>query len=164
MSRVSVLNSEVIEWKLLRMAYQIWENTSDQTDLLFLGIEKGGLIIADILADHLRKVSGQTVQVLTLKIDKRSHIAPSSIDSIDFSGKTVVLIDDVANSGKTLLYALRPLLSYNLQKVIIAVLVDRQHKSFPISPDIIGHTIATTLQENIVVTVNGNNTMEAFLE
>ena len=82
----------------------------------------------------------------------------------DLSGRSVVLVDDVANSGKTLLYALKPLLAYELKKILIAVLVDRKHKSFPISPDIVGHTVATTLQEHIEVEHHNNDITAAYLQ
>lgn len=75
----------------------------------------------------------------------------------------MVLVDDVTNSGRTLLYAMRPLLDFNLKKIMIAVLVDRKHKSFPVSPDIVGHSIATTLQEHIEVECKGEEIMAAYL-
>jgi pyrimidine operon attenuation protein/uracil phosphoribosyltransferase len=75
-----------------------------------------------------------------------------------------LLVDDVANSGKTLLYAMKPLLEFSLKKILVAVLVDRKHKSFPISPDIVGHSIATTLQEQIIVESNGTKITGAYLQ
>ena len=74
------------------------------------------------------------------------------------------LVDDVGNSGKTLLYALRPLMNYELKKIMIAVLVDRKHKSYPVTADIIGHSISTTLLEHIEVITEGDDITAAYLQ
>lgn len=161
--RIPILDRQQIDKKLQRMAYEIWEQHSDEAELLLIGIEQGGKSVADELAARLEKISGLKVTVTGLRINKRAPLNDIPPD-IDVSGKAVIIVDDVANSGRTLLYALKPLLASIPKKISIAVLVDRQHKAFPVAADIVGHTIATTLQENIVVEIDAQGISGAWLQ
>lgn len=162
--RVLILDSERINWKLQRMAYQIWEHNSDETHITLIGIIGTGLSVARSLAERLSKISPLQVDVVAIDINKKKPLSGEIKLNKDVGGHSVVLVDDVANSGKTLLYALRPLLDFEVKKVMIAVLVDRKHKSFPISPDIVGHSLATTLHEHIEVETDNNNIVAAYLQ
>jgi pyrimidine operon attenuation protein/uracil phosphoribosyltransferase len=162
--RILILDSERIEHKLQRMAYQIWEHNSKEKEITLIGVQGSGLAVAENLAARVRKISQLKVQVLSLKLNKKQPLKEEISLPEGCNSKSVVLVDDVANSGKTLLYALKPLLAFELQKILIAVLVDRRHKSFPISPDIIGHSISTTLQEHIEVETEGKKITAAYLQ
>lgn len=161
--RILVLDQERINRKLQRMAYQVWEHNSDEKSVTLIGVQGAGLAVAQNLATRLKSISPLEVNVVPVKLNKKQPLAEEVVLSEDIAGQSVVLVDDVANSGKTLLYALRPLLNFELKKILIAVLVDRKHKSFPISPDIVGHTIATTLQEHIEVETEGDKIVAAYL-
>jgi pyrimidine operon attenuation protein/uracil phosphoribosyltransferase len=90
-----------------------------------------------------------------INIDKKNPLQSAieiKIDT-DLKNKTIILVDDVANSGKTIFYALKPLMDLSLNKIQLAVLVDRQHKSFPITADYVGLSISTTLQNMIYVEI-----------
>ncbi len=163
-NRILILDSERINWKLQRMAFQIWEHNSDATQITLIGIEQAGAAVARSLAERLQKICPLSIVVHTLKVNKKDPLAVPITIQNDLNEQHIVLVDDVANSGRTLLYALRPLLDYQPAKIMIAVLVDREHKSFPVTPDIIGHSIATTLQENIVVELDGDRITAAYLE
>src|SRR5690606_35574144 len=104
------------------------------------------------------------INFTTLALNKIDPLAESIVISGNFDNKIVVLVDDVANSGKTLLYGLKPILDCKPTKIMICVLVDRKHKNFPIIPDIIGHSVSTTLQDNIIVTYNNSIISGAYLE
>jgi pyrimidine operon attenuation protein/uracil phosphoribosyltransferase len=162
--RILILDKERIGFKLQRMAYQVWEHNSKADAVTLIGVEGSGLAVAQSLAKRIREISPLKVEVLSLKLNKKKPLSKEIKVSEDITGRSVVLVDDVANSGKTLLYALRPLLDYELKSIQVAVLVDRKHKSFPISPDIVGHTIATTLQEHIEVETEGENIEAAYLQ
>lgn len=162
--QVLILDKERINWKMQRMAYQIWENFSNEKEVILLGIEGSGATVARSLARRLGEISPIEVKVIIIKMNKKEPLAEEIVIGEDLSDKAVVLVDDVANSGRTLLYALRPLLNYTLKKVFITVLVDRKHKSFPITPDIVGHTVATTLQEHIEVETDGDYITAAYLQ
>lgn len=161
---VLILDKQRIAHKLQRMAYQVWEHNSNEKAITLLGIEGSGLAVAENLAVRIREISSLNVEVLSLKLNKRKPLENPASISHNLTGKSVVLVDDVANSGKTLLYALRPVLDYDTAKILIAVLVDRKHKSFPVSPDIVGHSIATTLQEHIEVETDGSEITAAYLQ
>jgi len=162
--RILILDKERIARKLQRMAYEIWEHNSNETKVTLVGIQDSGLAVANALAKELEAISPLTVEIKPLKINKRHPLSGNIVIDGDIAGSPVVLVDDVANSGKTLLYALRPLLDYELNKILIAVLVDRKHKSFPVSPDIVGHSVATTLQEHIEVETSGDEIIAAYLQ
>lgn len=158
-----ILDKERINWKMQRMAFQVWENFSDENEITLVGIQGSGMVVAKSLARRIKDISSKQVATISLKLNKKDPLSEELKIQEDLSGKAVVLVDDVANSGKTLLYALRPILDYEPKKVLITVLVDRSHKSFPITPDIVGHSISTTLQERIEVETEGNYITAAFL-
>ncbi|MCD6063395.1 MAG: phosphoribosyltransferase [Flavipsychrobacter sp.] len=162
--RVLILDKERIGWKLQRMAYEILEHNSQESAITLVGIQGSGLAVAKSLAKKLQEISKLQVEVLPVKMNKKQPLKEEITVSGDLIGKTVVLVDDVANSGKTLLYALRPMLEFAPRKIMVAVLVDRRHKSYPISPDIVGHSIATTLQEHIEVETDGDVISAAYLQ
>jgi pyrimidine operon attenuation protein/uracil phosphoribosyltransferase len=162
-SRVLILDGQRIERKLVRMAWQIWEHNSNRKSITLVGIADNGIAIAQQLAEHLRKISPLKVDVRSLTISKKDPVtSPVTLDG-PIQDASIVLVDDVANSGKTLMYALLPILEAAPEKVLITVLVDRKHKSFPVAPDIIGHQLATTLQEHIIVQIDEHG-MAAYLE
>jgi pyrimidine operon attenuation protein/uracil phosphoribosyltransferase len=146
------------------MAYQVWEHNSNETAVTLLGINGSGLVVANNLASYIKKISPLKVTVLPVKMNKKQPLSKEVAFDSDLTGQSIVLVDDVANSGKTLLYALRPVLNFELKKIQIAVLVDRRHKSFPVSPDIVGHSVATTVQEHIEVETEGDEVVAAYLQ
>jgi len=162
--RTIILDKERINWKMQRMAYQVWENYSHEESITLIGIEGSGTIVAKSLERRLKEISPLKVETIIVKLNKRKPLSDEIVISEDLTGKAIVLIDDVANSGKTLLYALAPILQYEPKKVMIAVLVDRRHKSFPITPDIVGHSVSTTLQEHIDVETEGEYITAAYLQ
>jgi len=159
-----ILDKERINHKLQRMAYEIWENYSKEKNITLIGISGSGAIVAKSLARRLKEISPLNVDMITLQLNKRKPLSAAINIDEDLTGKAIILVDDVANSGKTLLYALSPILRYEPKKVMIAVLVDRRHKSFPITPDIVGYSVSTTLQEHIEVETEGEHITAAYLQ
>jgi pyrimidine operon attenuation protein/uracil phosphoribosyltransferase len=162
--RTIILDKERINWKMQRMAYEIWEHFSNEKSVTLIGIEGSGAIVAKSLARRLKEISPLKVELIIVKMNKRKPLAAEITIDEDLSDKALVLVDDVANSGKTLLYALAPILKFEPKKVLIAVLVDRRHKSFPITPDIIGQSVSTTLKEHIEVETEGEYITAAYLQ
>lgn len=160
---VLILDKERISHKLRRMAYEIWEQNSDEKELLLVGIEGAGSIVAENLSNLLKQISPLKIKTSTIKINKKSPLGLNMLEE-DLTGKSVILVDDVINSGKTIMYSLNAILSYDLKKVMIAVLVDRKHKSFPIASDIVGYELATTLQDHIEVETAGNEITAVYLK
>ena len=161
--KVLILDKERIMRKLRRMAYEIWEHNSHESDITLIGIEESGAAVAWHLAEILKEISTLKVHSLNIRINKKDPRSNNITINEDLSGRTIILVDDVANSGKTLLFALKPLMDFDLKKIMIAVLVDRKHKSYPVSPDIVGHSVATTLQDHIEVEHTGKEITGAYL-
>ncbi|MFA6149989.1 MAG: phosphoribosyltransferase family protein [Chitinophagaceae bacterium] len=163
-ARTLILNQEQIKLKLQRMVYQIWEQNADQTELIMIGIADNGFVMAKILAEKLEAISPIKVKLISLTFDKLTPLKNLPLIEENLDGKSVLLVDDVANSGKVLLYALRPVLNYFPARINMAVLVDRKHKSYPVNPNIVGHSISTTLQENITVESDGTSLTGVYLD
>ncbi len=162
--RILLLDKQRIAFKMRRMAFEIWERNCDEKEIVVIGIDGSGKVVADNLVEILREISPLKIKTITLTINKKSPLDFAYEGTENLTGKTVLLVDDVANSGKTLMYSLNCLLAYNLKKVMVAVLVDRKHKSFPIAADIVGHTVATTIQDHIDVETSGKKVKAVYLE
>jgi pyrimidine operon attenuation protein/uracil phosphoribosyltransferase len=160
---VLILDKERIAHKLRRMAYEIWEQNSDEREIMLVGIEGGGSILAENLSTILKQISPLKVEMRTITINKKSPLNHTVLDE-NLTGRSVILVDDVVNSGKTIMYSLNAILSYDLKKVMVVVLVDRKHKSFPIAADIVGDTLATTLQDHIEMQTEGKEITAVYLK
>jgi pyrimidine operon attenuation protein/uracil phosphoribosyltransferase len=165
MNKIQILTEAQIDQKLKRMAYEIWEKNSEEKEIFIIGIEETGAAVASRIAELLKEISPLKIKYSTLVINKKSPLQEDiQLKADALNNKTVVLIDDVANSGKTLLYALKPLMDFEPAKIQVAVLVDRKHKNFPVTPDIIGHSVSTTIQEHIIVNYEQGKLTGAHLE
>ena len=159
-----ILSKEVVEKKLRRMAFEILENNIDEKEIILAGIRESGSVVAKVIQQMLGEISSIKTDLITISLDKKEPTDVSLNRSIDFNGKVIILIDDVSNSGKTLLYALKPFIVFHPRKIQTLVLVERTHTSFPVRPDYVGLSIATTLQEHIYVEVEGDVVKGAYLE
>ncbi len=160
----SILDSLVIEKKLERLALEVIENNIEEAELILVGISNKGLVVAKNIQKFITAHSAIKTQLLTLTLDKRKPGVISLSKALDFDGKIIVLVDDVTNSGKTLLYAMKPFLEFQPKKIQILVLVERSHTAFPINADYKGLSLATTFQENITVEVEGAKITGAYLD
>ena len=142
---------------LQRIAYQIIENNDNDGELIIAGITKNGAIIADKLCDIIKTISKNKVTYAEIYIDKknpRSEIS-LSLPLEKCKNKMVVVVDDVLNTGSTLIYAVNYFLSIPLYRLLTAVLVNRNHKKFPIKADFKGLSISTTIKEQINISLEG---------
>ncbi|RYD97021.1 MAG: phosphoribosyltransferase [Sphingobacteriales bacterium] len=162
--QVPILSKEQIARKIKRMAYEIWEENSKEKEVIIFGIAEGGAVLASSLKKVLDKESDLKTTLEILKLDKQHVTTFSHKPSSGIKGKSIVIVDDVANSGKTLLYVMKPLLDFEPKKIQLVVLVDRKHKNYPVVPDVIGFSVASTLQEHIRVSCEGDKITGAFLE
>jgi pyrimidine operon attenuation protein/uracil phosphoribosyltransferase len=156
--RTLLLNKKQIEQRINRIAYQIYEDNFEEKEIFIVGILKSGFTLAEKIENALNKICDIKTHLVQLKIDKHNQLAVTielNADSSKMKGKVVVLVDDVLNSGKTLIYGLRKLLNEDLKKIRTVLLVDRDHKRYPIMADYVGMTLSTTLQEHISVEFGG---------
>jgi len=159
-----ILTQEVAENKLRRMAYEILENNSGEGQLILAGIRESGSVIARNIQRHLEEIAGLATRLITVTLDKKDPGPVTLSEPLSFDDQVIIVIDDVANSGKTLLYAMKPFLEFHPKKIECLVLVERSHKAFPIQPDYKGLSLSTTLQEHIYVEVDGDVVKGAWLE
>jgi pyrimidine operon attenuation protein/uracil phosphoribosyltransferase len=155
-----VLNHKQVGQKITRMAFEIYErNLHTSGGMVVAGITGMGTILGHLLATELRRISPLQVEEVEVLLDKQAvtatEIQLSSPTAL--KGKTIILVDDVLNTGKTLVYALKPFLEHEVEKIEIAVLVNRSHGLFPVKPDYTGFELATTYNEHIRVDFSGNN-------
>jgi len=159
-----ILNKEVAAKKLKRMAYEILENNINEDFIVLAGIRESGSVVARNIQKLLAEISSVKTELITITLDKHVPKDVRVSKQLDFNEKVIIVIDDVANSGKTLLYALKPFLDYLPKKIQTLILVERSHKTFPVHPDYVGLSIATTLQEHIYVEVSDEEVLGAYLK
>ena len=153
-----VINDNQIRSKLKRISYQILETNLQNSVIVIAGIESNGYLIAKELKKTLNKLSNIEVILCKVKIDKKNPRKPieTSISKDEYSNKSIVLVDDVLNSGSTLVYAVKHFLEVELSQFKTAVLVDRNHKKFPVKVDYKGISLSTSIQNQVIVEFKGS--------
>jgi pyrimidine operon attenuation protein/uracil phosphoribosyltransferase len=164
MEKNYILGPEVAAKKLKRMAFEILENNFGETSFILAGIRESGTVIAEAIQQLLAEIAGLQTELITVSLDKKNPTTVEISKPLDFKNKVVILIDDVSNSGRTLMYAIRPFLDTSPKKIQTLVLVERSHNAFPVKPDYVGLSVATTLQEHIYVEVEKGIVKGAWLE
>jgi pyrimidine operon attenuation protein/uracil phosphoribosyltransferase len=154
-----ILTDNEIKHKTKRIAYQIYETFSTENEVILAGIASNGYIFAEKIAAELTKISDLKVTLCEVKINKQNpkDAITTSISKEAYENKGLVLIDDVLNSGTTLIYGVKHFLEVSLSKFKTAVLVDRNHKKYPVKADFKGISLSTSLQEHIQVVFEEND-------
>jgi pyrimidine operon attenuation protein/uracil phosphoribosyltransferase len=153
--KLLILNSTQIQQKIDRIAYQILEDNFDEQEILIAGILPRGNYVAQRLKDVLDKIAPFSSRLLTIELEKqRSSLhAKTDFDIAECNNKVIVLVDDVLNSGKTLAYGFGVFLDVPLKKLRTVVLIDRNHKSFPVTTDYAGIALSTVIKEHVDVII-----------
>ena len=153
MNQNLILNPVQINHKIKRIAYQIYETFSGEKEIVIAGINGNGYIFAQEIAKVFEEISPIKVLLCEVKIDKKKPMnkVETSLNPEEYENKSVVLVDDVLHSGTTLVYGVKHFLEVPLKKLKTAVLVDRNHKKYPIKVDFKGLSLSTSLQEHINV-------------
>lgn len=160
-----ILNKTEIDHKIKRMAYQIYEANVSEDTVVIAGIVSNGYILSKKLKKILEKIAPIKVMLCKVYIDKTNPIAPitTSLSAKEYANKSLVLVDDVLHSGTTLIYGVKHFLEVPLKQFKTAVLVDRNHKKYPIKVDYKGISLSTSINENVsVIFENGKD--RAILE
>lgn len=153
-NKTLILNNLQIEQKIQRIAYEIYEDNFEENEIIIAGIQNSGYVLAkklELTLNHICKIKTKLVEIKIDKTNQANHLAIINCKEGELKGKVVILVDDVLNSGKTLLYSLRAFLDADIQKIRTVLLVDRDHKRYPVKADFVGITLSTTLQEHITV-------------
>jgi pyrimidine operon attenuation protein/uracil phosphoribosyltransferase len=163
--RKTILTQIQAEQKLHRMALELAEKLSgNDAPLIIMGIRHNGEVIAAQIAGYLKQYIPNPITQLWVEMDKSHPDTIEISEPLDFSGKHVLLVDDVTNSGRTLVYALKPLMNSYPLSIQTLVLVERMHNQFPVKADYVGLSVATTLQEHIQVEVENGEVIGAYME
>ena len=163
---MKILNQEQIQQKIKRLAIEILEHNFEEEELILAGINNTGLGFARMLLDELQQITDIPVALTRIRLNPAAPLSQEvqiELPPEQLEGKAIIIIDDVANTGRTLFYAMKPLLSILPRKVEVAVLVDRTHKSFPVKVDYFGLSLATTLMDNIDVQILDVEEQAVFL-
>ena len=165
MSKNIILTHQEIEHKITRIAYQIYETFVDEKEVVLAGSAANGYIFAEKIAAELKKISPLEVLLCKVSIDKvhPENEITTSISKEAYANKGLILIDDVLNSGTTLIYTVRHFLDVPLKKFKTAVLVDRNHKKYPVKADFKGISLSTSLLEHVQVVFDENDQNYAYL-
>ena len=164
MQKKKILENTQILNKIKRISLQIIESNLDSNKIIICGIEKNGALLAEKICKELDLISKKNIIFCSMKINKSNPTEDIqlSIDINECKNQSVVIVDDVLNSGKTLTYALKHFLVIEIKSIKTAVLVNRSHKKFPISADFKGINLSSSLQNHVDV-VFTKDKIEAFL-
>ncbi len=160
---VEIMDSGAFMRTLKRLAHEIVENNSELSDVALVGILRRGATIADMLGDIIFDISGVRLPIgyidITLyrddlkEIGEQPSVRGSKID-FDVSGKTVILIDDVIFTGRTVRAAMEAVIEAGRpRRIRLCVMIDRGHRELPIRADYIGKNVPTSMEEQIKVMV-----------
>jgi len=161
-----ILNHRQITQKVRRMAFELYEQNYNAEGLVLAGINGMGARLSDLLAAELQNFSTLRIEQIEVEIDKQS---PSQEDikvnseGVELNDKVVVLVDDVLYTGRTIAYGMKPFLQKKIKKLQLAVLIDRSHRSFPVSPDVVGYELSTTINQRIEVKLADSENFGVYL-
>ncbi len=161
-----ILNTDQIEAIIKRIAYQIYETfVNENEEVVIAGIASGGYWLAENIAKEVQKISPLKVQLCEVKMNKKDVFAPieTNLDTEGYANKCLVLVDDVLNTGQTLIYAIQHFLQVPTKKFKTAVLVDRNHKKYPVKADFKGISLSTSSHEKVWFAISPNGPI-AYLE
>ena len=151
-----ILNQEQIKQKIKRMAMEIYERHAEEKQIYLAGINNKGFEIARLLEQEIRNLSPLKCELIHLKLDPSAptdHPIQINLEISKLKNKVIIITDDVANTGRTIFYSFKVLMDILPKKVEVAVLIERSHKCFPVQVNIVGLQLATTLNENIEVSI-----------
>lgn len=162
--KIQLLDAAQADQKLTRLAYEMYEQNIGADEIVLAGIADRGVDLAKLLKKKMEGLCDLDIRLVKLWLVKANPVHARIEPAFDPKGKTIILVDDVANSGKTMTYALKPLLDAVARKIQVAVLIDRQHKQFPVAADYIGLQLSTTIQDHITVEILKGKVSGAYIE
>ncbi len=153
MAETIILDKKEIAHKLKRIAYQIYEANISEQQVIIAGIKSNGYTFAEKLKTAVEAISPIKVVLCKITMDKKNPIGTitTSLKPAEYQNKSLLVVDDVLHSGTTLIYAVKHFLEVPLKQIKTAVLVDRNHKKYPIKADYKGISLSTSINENVAV-------------
>lgn len=163
-----ILNSKKINQIISRITYQLYENFLHEDEVVVLGIKENGYKLAEKVVQEMNQLKKASSKITLgyVSINKQKPLSTAidfSLKTEELADRTIVLVDDVLNSGKTMMHILADLVKFDARLIRTVVLVDRKHRNFPVRADFVGLTLSTTVEEHIEV-VFEDNKLTAYLE
>lgn len=161
-----LLNTRQTLQKIKRIAYEIYEENFQEEELVLAGIYDRGYDFAMLLKDELENICPIKITLVKITLDKSAPLQSEIKMDQDTSvllNKNIILTDDVLSTGRTFAYSLRPFLTCEIKKLQTAVIIERNHKNFPISADYVGYALSTTLQEHIRVELKDKENLGVYV-
>ena len=154
-----ILNTDQIKKIVKRIAYQIHENNLECQEIILIGVQKNGYVLAEKINKELKQISKSSIELIAIKINKKNPLDEIELDCKKeyLKNKTIVLVDDVLHTGKTLIYCVKHLLDVTPNNFNTVVLIDRNHKKFPIKVDFKGISLSTFISDHVEVVFDNNN-------
>jgi pyrimidine operon attenuation protein/uracil phosphoribosyltransferase len=149
-----ILDTKQVMQKIRRIAYQVYEDNATETEVVLAGIYDRGYVFAQLLQAELQAISPLRVHLVRVDLEKFTPVQGEvSLDceTAFLENKSIILLDDVLNTGRTLAHGLHPFLQIPVKKIRVAVIVNRSHTLFPVAADYVGYALSTTIQEHIEV-------------
>lgn len=148
-----ILDTVQIDQKIKRIAYQIYESNSDEKEVVIAGITGNGYIFAEKLVKVLSEISDLKLTICLVNINKKNPLdmVTTTLAVDDYKNKSLVLVDDVLSSGNTLIYGVKHFLEVPLKRFKTAVLVNRNHKKYPVKADFKGVSLSTSIKEHVQI-------------
>ena len=163
---MQILDNTQVRQKIKRLAYQIVERNLSYKKLYLLGINNNGMRFAQLLKEELEQIALIELIIGNIRLNPAYPMESEVMLDVpveELKDKSILITDDVANTGRTIFYAFSAIMKTLPERVQIGVLVDRKHKNFPVHVDYVGMTLATTLKENIDVDIEEDGKMGVFL-
>jgi len=166
LQKSQILSAYDIKIKVRRMAFEILERNYHAKEIVLAGIVREGLLLAQMIHAELSQIAQMPISVLEIKLVKTSTSQPEihlNIEPSTLEDKCVIFVDEVLNTGRTIAFALNPFLSVSIQKLQIAVLVDRNHRTYPVSADYVGYALSTTLSDHVEAILDSGDKFGVYL-
>jgi pyrimidine operon attenuation protein / uracil phosphoribosyltransferase len=151
-----LMNERQVQQRINRLAWQVAEHCFGETEIIMAGIAANGYKLAQRLKATIESISEIRIQLIELRINKEEPLNSQvtlPVSGDELKGKTVIVVDDVSNSGRTLMYGVKPFLDFPVKSVLTLVLVDRDHNRFPVKTNFVGLSLATTMLEHVQVEI-----------
>ncbi|MFK8005756.1 MAG: phosphoribosyltransferase family protein [Saprospiraceae bacterium] len=164
---MKLLDARQIKQKIKRLAIEILEQNFGEKEIILAGINNNGLGFAKMLEKEIVQLTENKITLTSINLSPANPLESEvtiNIPEKDLNNKVIIIVDDVANTGRTIFYAIKPLLEVLPKKIQVAVLVDREHKSFPIKVDYVGVSLFTTIQDDIDVQIKGRGEKAVYLK
>lgn len=161
-----ILSHVEILRKIRRVAFEIYEQNFEEKEIVVAGIENMGYTLAELIAQQVESVSPLKCILSKITLDKSATLQGDvalNLEKDIVTNKAVIVVDDVLNTGKTLVHSLKPFLEIHIRKLQVAVLVNRGHRSFPVSPDFVGYELSTTVNQHIEVDLLNPDSLAVYL-